>query len=289
MKLTKKIAVSYYRTKFRCLGLIAPSKAASSAFKLFCTPPSGKIKPTVPAIFDKADSVSLKIENNITMRGWQWLPQGKIDKTVLIMHGFDSYCFRFEKYIRPLLREGFSILAFDAPGHGRSDGKTIHSLQYKNAVHCIEKKFGELYGIIGHSMGGLAASLASEQMPHLKKLVLIAPAVEIKRPINNFSTKLALPKRVKDRMYNLIVKLAKNPVSYFEVGRAIEKISTPTLWLHDEEDIVCPMEDVAPVKESCLPHVTFKISKGLGHSNIYRDAQSVKTIVDFLKVEPCLA
>ena len=173
-------------------------------------------------------------------------------------------------------------MAFDAPGHGISDGKTINSLQYKNAILNIEKKFGTFYGIMAHSIGGLAASLASEHLPKLKKLVLIAPAVEITGPIDNFAQMVSLPQRVRERMYKLIIKIGKLPVSYFDARRAVKQLKVPTLWLHDEEDTVCPYQEVLAVQSLALPHVTFHITKGLGHSNIYRDPQTVKTIVGFL-------
>ncbi len=283
MKLTKKLALQYYRIKFRLLGLFAPRKAARSAFKLFCTPYSGKPERPMPLIFEKGEHISVDIEGGLTLRGWRWQPEADVatGKKILILHGFDSYSYRFEKYIRPLRKEGFSIYAFDAPGHGLSDGKTINSLQYKNAILIIEKEFGSFYGIMAHSIGGLAASLASEYLPHLQKLVLIAPAVEITRPIDKFAQMVSLPNRVKERMYKLIIRLGKLPVSYFDARRAIEQITIPTLWLHDEEDAICPYNDVLPIQALALPHVTFHITKGLGHSNIYRDGQTVKTIVGF--------
>ncbi len=284
MKLAKKVALNYYRAKFRLLGLFAPRKAARSAFKLFCTPFSGKPERVMPQIFEKAERVSIGIDGKLTLRGWRWQPEvvPPTDKKILILHGFDSYSYKFEKYIRPLRKQGFTVMAFDAPGHGISDGKTINSLQYKNAILNIEKKFGTFYGIMAHSIGGLAASLASEHLPKLKKLVLIAPAIEITRPIDNFSKMVSLPERVQERMYKLIIKIGKLPVSYFDARRAVKQLKVPTLWLHDEEDAVCPYHEVLPVKSLALPHVTFHITKGLGHSNIYRDPQTVKTIVGFL-------
>ena len=284
MKLAKKVALNYYKAKFRLLGLFAPRKAARSAFKLFCTPFSGKPERVMPQIFEKAERVSIGIDGKLTLRGWRWKPEVTpvTDKKILILHGFDSYSYKFEKYIRPLRKQGFTVMAFDAPGHGISDGKTINSLQYKNAILNIEKKFGTFYGIMAHSIGGLAASLASEHLPKLKKLVLIAPAIEITRPIDNFSKMVSLPERVQERMYKLIIKIGKLPVSYFDARRAVKQLKVPTLWLHDEEDAVCPYHEVLPVKSLALPHVTFHITKGLGHSNIYRDPQTVKTIVGFL-------
>ncbi|MFP5042809.1 alpha/beta hydrolase [Parasediminibacterium sp. JCM 36343] len=283
MKLGKRIALRYYKTKFRLLGMVSPKEAAKRAFELFCTPYSGKPQRLEPGIFAKGEKITVKTEGGLILRGWRWQPEKPTGKTILILHGFDSCSYKFEKYIRPLKKEGYTVLAFDAPGHGLSDGKTINSLQYKKSILAVDKKFGPLYGIMAHSIGGLAASLASEKLPRLDKLVLIAPPVEITRSIDAFSKMLSLSKVVKKSLYKFVVKLGQRPVSYYNAGRAIQQITTPTLWVHDEEDKVCPYDEVKTIQELNLPHVSFYITKGLGHSNIYREPETVKTIVDFFK------
>ena len=54
------------------------------------------------------------------------------------------------------------------------------------------------------------------------------------------------------------------------------------LWLHDEDDWVCPFEDAKPLIDSAPAHVEFMITKGLGHSKIYRDSNVVKRILEFI-------
>ncbi|WP_164135036.1 alpha/beta hydrolase, partial [Serratia marcescens] len=76
-----------------------------------------------------------------------------------------SYAYKFEKYIIALQKKGFEVLAFDAPAHGSSDGERINGINYRDCILQIEKKWGALYAIIGHSFGGFAASLAMEKLP----------------------------------------------------------------------------------------------------------------------------
>ena len=283
MKIAKRIALQYYKIKFSLLELFVPEKAVEAAFKLFCTPYSGKPKRTVPLIFEKASSIQIQTAGNILLRGWNWQPEEKISngKKILILHGFDSCAYKFEKYIRPLKKEGFSIYAFDAPGHGISDGKTINSLQYKNAILRIEETFGPFYGIMAHSIGGLAVSLATEKIPHLNKLVLIAPAIEITRPIEGFASMVGLSKKLKDLFYEHIIKIGKYPISYYDSRIAMKNVTIDTLWLHDKEDKICPFDDIELFMNSKPKHIRFYITNGLGHSNIYREASTIKEIVQF--------
>ncbi len=287
MKIKKRVALQYYKIKFGLTGLFSPDKAVRIAFELFCTPYSGKPNRTIPLIFVNAETIELETEGNITLRGWRWQPEEKVSngKKILILHGFDSCSYKFEKYIRPLKKEGFNIYSFDAPGHGISDGKTINSLQYKNAIIKMEETFGPFYGIMAHSIGGLAVSLATENLVNLQKLILIAPAVEITRPIESFAKMVGLSKKLKNHFYDHIIKIGGFPITYYDSRIAMNKVKINTLWLHDKEDNICPFEDIETFIESKPEHITFYITNGLGHSNIYREATTIKEIVKFFMLK----
>ena len=283
MKIKKIVALQYYKLKFGLLGLLFPEKATRVAFKLFCTPYSGKPKRTVPLIFENAESIEVLTAGNITLRGWCWKPEEELSngKKILILHGFDSCAYKFEKYIRPLKKEGFTLYAFDAPGHGISDGKTINSLQYKNAILKMEEDFGVFYGMMAHSIAGLAVSLATEKLPNLQKLVLIAPAVEITRPIESFANMVGLSNNIKELFYAHIIKIGGLPISYYDSRKAMINVEIKTLWLHDKDDKICPFKDIEPFINTKPEHINFYITNGLGHSNIYRETSTIKEILKF--------
>ena len=281
LKITQRIAIGYYKTKIKTIGLLSKRKAAEKAFDLFCTPYSGKPKRKAPPIFKEAEELSFKLKN-LTIRGWQWIPENGNNKKILIVHGFDSCSYKFDKYIKSLTLKGFTVLAFDGPAHGISDGKTANALILKETLITIEKLHGKLYGIMAHSYGALAASLAAEEIKSLQKLILIAPATETTTAINNFFTFLPLGEVIKNEMILYMQELGNKPVTHYSASRAIQQTKIPTLWLHDEEDWICPYADVQPVQKLQLSHVQFYITKGLGHSKIYRDTEVKKKIIDFI-------
>jgi alpha-beta hydrolase superfamily lysophospholipase len=282
LKLAQRIAIGYYETKFKLLSLFSKRKAAEAVFELFCTPYSGKPKRQAPAIFEKATTFNFSIEG-LQLHGWQWKPAHPNGRKILIVHGFDSCSYRFERYIVPFLNEGFEIATFDAPGHGLSDGKRINALAYSHAILKAEELYGSFYGIMAHSLGGLSASLAFEQLPAQegRKLVLIAPTTETTTAVENFFRFVSIPRNVQPIFHELLEEAGKRPVTHFSTARAVQHIHAPVLWIHDEDDLICPYSDTLPVQEMKMPHVEFFITKGLGHSGIYRHETVFKKILQF--------
>ncbi|HEX6915766.1 MAG TPA: alpha/beta fold hydrolase [Chitinophagaceae bacterium] len=284
LKLAQRIAIGYYKTKFRALSVISPELAARSAFRLFCTPYSGKPRRKTPPVFENAESVGFAL-NEVRLQGWRWKPLQYRGKKVLIVHGFDSCSYRFEQYIAPLNHQGFEVVAFDAPGHGNSGGKTINALAYAQAILKAEAMFGEFYAIIAHSLGGLAAALAFEQLDRQgqRRLVLLAPTTETDTAIQNFFRMVQVPEKTKSAFQQVIEQVGKQPVRHFSVNRAIRNIHAPVLWIHDEEDRICPYADTLPVQERRQQNVEFYITRGLGHSGIYRHHTVFEKVMSFLR------
>jgi pimeloyl-ACP methyl ester carboxylesterase len=279
--LKQRIAIRYYKTKLNTIALVSPRLAAEKALDLFCTPFGKRNKLHAPPVFHHAEKLSFELTNNMTVTGWRWRSDRSDAKKILIAHGFNSYSFKFEKYVLLLKSEGFEILAFDAPAHGMSEGKRVNALLYRDMILEIEKKYGQLFGIMAHSFGGLAAALAAEKIKTLEKLVLIAPATETYRAVDNFFSLIQLNHSLKKEFEEVLTKFAGEPISYFSVSRALENISANTLWLHDTEDFTCSFEDVLPVQKMSLPTLQFYITHGLGHSRIYKENKVAKEIVSF--------
>lgn len=284
LKLAQRIAIGYYKAKFKVLSLISSRKAAESVFKLFCTPYSGKPKRKAPSVFHKAEMVSFEI-NGKKVNGWKWKPEKFNGKRILIVHGFDSCSYKFDRYIVPLNREGFEVVAFDAPGHGISEGRTINALEYSEAILKAENLFGSFYGIMAHSLGGLATSLAFEQLPDQenRKLVLIAPTTETTTAIENFFRFVPVSNKVKSAFHDLLEEVGQKPVSHYSINRMIRNFKAPVLWIHDEDDLICPYCDTLSIQELKLSNVDFFITKGFGHSGIYRQNKVFKKIIEFFR------
>ena len=280
LKTTQRLAIKYYRTKFKILTSISKRTAAEKAFELFCTPQI-RNKKKLPKIFETAEKLQLKVDG-IIVRGWRF--NHPAERKVLILHGYESSVTNFDRYVKPLVNKGYEVLAFDAPANGRSDGKQITLPLYSKMIKEIHKKFGPVQSYMAHSFGGLAVSLALEEIDHTDdyRLALIAPASETRTAINTFFSFLKLSPDIREDFEKIIVKKGGVHSDWYSIARAIKNIKAKVLWVHDEDDDVTPLSDAMVVKEANYPNVEFVITKGLGHRRIYRDNKVVKAIVDFL-------
>jgi pimeloyl-ACP methyl ester carboxylesterase len=281
---SERMYLQYLRTKFKTIGTLSPAVAGRLAFKLFCTPYPKYKKTKAPALFHQATKLSIEVSEGIKIQGYEWNASKPNGKTVLICHGYASYFYKFEKYIQPLLKQGFKVLGFDAPGHGKSEGKYINAAVYKDAIEHIIRVCGPIDHFMGHSLGGLTLSLIAETIPNQEqhKFVLIAPATKTTTTLDGFFNMMHLSDTVKAAFYTELGKLTDLPITYFEADRAIAKYKGPILWVHDQGDRVCPYEDLVNFKGQAPENIKFLITNGLGHNKVYKTPEVIDQIVAFL-------
>ena len=118
MKLSQRLAINYIRTKFKVLTALSKKKAAEKAFDLFCTPQRRNVKP-LPKIFGQAENLHFRLDG-VLIRGWRWNPVRTghpgghpSERKILILHGYESSVTNFDRYIKPLIKKGYEVLAFD--------------------------------------------------------------------------------------------------------------------------------------------------------------------------------
>lgn len=281
MKLAQRVVIGYYKAKLNTIGMVSPRMAAEQAFKIFCTPYNKGIKQKEPPVFHKATKKKWLFEG-LQIHGFQWAPDKSNGKKALIIHGFSSYGYKFEKYIQPLLSEGFEVLVFDAPAHGLSEGKIMNALIYKRFLEAIEQQFGKIDAFIAHSLGALATSLLAEELKGKRKLVLIAPATETRTAVAGFYKMFKLKEPVQQEFELLIQQMTGKSMDYFSVTRVMQQIQLPVLWIHDKKDSVCPYADTLTIRAMEPAHIRFFTTDGLGHNKIYRDKGVIKTVIGFL-------
>ena len=280
MSLAQTLAIGYYRTKFKILSAVSKRKTAALAFELFCTPQL-RYKKIFPKIFSQAEKLELQIHGETSI-GYRWNKGGH--RKVLLAHGFNSTVAKFDRYIVPLIRKGYEVLAFDAPAHGRSTGKQINAVMYKDLVVEIIKRYGPIESFMAHSFGGLAVMLALEETGYdeNQRVVLVAPATESKTAIDFFFSFMKLDDEVRKEFDHFIFSMKQRSPDWYSVSRAVKNVKVKILWCHDETDDLTPWEDAKKVQEANHSHIRFIVTKGLGHRRIYRDNKISKEIIEFM-------
>jgi hypothetical protein len=101
---------------------------------------------------------------------------GKGDDGILLAHGWSGSTENFKKLIITLVQNGNTVYAFDAPAHGNSKGKHSNLLEFKEIILELIRQNKEIKGIVGYSLGAVAAVLALKELESERntyKLVLI--------------------------------------------------------------------------------------------------------------------
>ncbi len=281
---SERIYLQYLRTKFKTLSKLAPATAGRMAFDLFCTPYPKYKKRKAPAIFNHARNLTVVMKDKTKIKGFEWQSNSPNGQTVLIAHGYASFAYKFEHYITPLLKMGYRVLAFDAPGHGQSEGKHINVVVYQEAIEQIMQQCGPVNHFIGHSLGALTLSMIAEQIdrPNERKFVLIAPATKTTTTFDNFFKMMHFNQVTKDAFINQVFSLTAHKVEYFASDRALANYKGPLLWVHDQEDLVCPYKDLEEFQKNAPNNVEFLITNGLGHNKVYKTAEVMDQIMAFL-------
>lgn len=280
MNLKQKIFVSYIKTKFKILSKLSTKKAAAEVFKLFCTP---LIKPKVVLSkqFKETEQLQFLLQQHV-VKGFRFNHHPKAKK-ILIVHGFQSAAFKFDHFIKPLTNLGYEVFIFDAPAHGRSGGKRLSALLYKNMIQKVNELYGPIDNYVTHSLGGLAACLALEENnTYQQKLVLIAPVTETTSAIQMLFKLLPLPYKVQQAFEEVIYKINNQPSNWYSVARIAPNLKCKILWLHDEHDELTPFEDAKKVFDQHLHHIESVTTKHLGHRRIYHNHQVIEKIKMFL-------
>ncbi|MBS7807386.1 alpha/beta fold hydrolase [Variovorax sp. PCZ-1] len=127
-----------------------------------------------------AAQLSTITHDGLRLQCYTWKPESKPRGRILLCHGWEGYALNFALLIQKALAAGFEVHAFDHLAHGRSEGKLgglpIALGTLLAVAKYVEKTAGAIDVLVGHSLGGAAASWAAAHGEiACKRLVLIAP------------------------------------------------------------------------------------------------------------------
>ncbi|MBC9796681.1 alpha/beta hydrolase, partial [Sinomicrobium weinanense] len=140
-----------YTGKF--LQSLSPGLATKFAAKLFTSP----FKYKIPKREQHMDGESRQTRKNIPSIDKEIVvyEYGDSPEKILLVHGWSGRGTQLVKIADALCKAGYSTVSFDAPAHGRADGKTSNMAEFIEAVMLLEKEYGPFKAAIGHSLGGM--------------------------------------------------------------------------------------------------------------------------------------
>ncbi|MBS1766465.1 MAG: alpha/beta fold hydrolase [Acidobacteria bacterium] len=264
------------RAAMRATDTLAPDLARRWAQRLFTTPPRHAAPEAERASLRRACPFRFH-SGALSLQGWSW-GEGP---AVLLAHGWGGRGGQLHAFVQPLLDEGYSVLAFDGPGHGRSGGHTASIPMFAQAMKDLSEARGPFHAVIGHSLGGASAAYAlSHGLPCARAVLLAAPESP-EGFYRDLLTAFGFPQarqeaclRAMERDYGLRLEDVHGP------SRAAQ-IRVPGLIVHDSQDREVPVAQGEAYADA-WPGATFLRTDGLGHRRILRDEGVIARAVAFL-------
>jgi pimeloyl-ACP methyl ester carboxylesterase len=179
---------------------------------------------------------------------WRW----GSGPAVLLAHGWSGHGGQLAAFVEPLVSTGFTVLAWDAPAHGRSEGSRTSPLEFVELLGLLARRERGVHAVIGHSLGAAAAALACADGAPIERVVFMGGAAN---PGSGDDTNVAVRVAGLARVQALVV--------------------------HDRTDSEVPFSEGRRVADN-WPGARFLATEGLGHRRIVRDERVVGETMRFL-------
>jgi pimeloyl-ACP methyl ester carboxylesterase len=279
-------AITAVRVGLRVAEALPGELAAAWAERLFTTPRRFARPERERALLASAgrfEFSSVAGGSGMALAGWRW---GDHDApAVLLVHGWEGRGTQLGALVEPLLARGLQVVAFDAPAHGASPGSSVVLTDTARAIVAAARAAGPLAGIVAHSLGAAATTIAIAHFDLLAqgtpRLVYVAPPAWVSRATTYFARRLGLSDDLRAQLDRRLVERTGFDVLDLDGPTLARGIDAPLLVVHDEDDDEVPIAAGRAIAEA-WPGARLHTTTGLGHRRILRDAATLATVSSFL-------
>ena len=217
---------------------------------------------------------------------------------IVLVHGWNGRAGQLGGLVEPLVSSGYSVVMFDAPGHGESEGSHSSLPDFADAFDAVLDAvipiFGRAHAVIAHPMGGAAVTYAVSryQRRHetllergireigqpVERFVFIAPPIDVRDFVRGFSHLVGLRPDTEEALNQRLNKRFDVPMADLYGPDLAKDMNAPLLVLHDADDREVPLRCGQLLAEA-WPHATLEVTHGLGHNRILRDPGVLRRVV----------
>src|SRR6185312_13188317 len=153
--------------------------------------------------------------------------------------------------------------------------------QFARALRDVASAFDPAYGLVGHSLGGAAVSLAMRDGLMPARAVLLAPPSDVYLFSQAFAEHLRIPHRARTLMRQNLESRLRISWDQLHIPTLARGMSAPVLIIHDQNDREVPYAQGSAIAEA-WPGAELFTTSGLGHRAILRDREVIRRTVEFL-------
>lgn len=253
----------------RATSAVSPALGGALAYHAFFNAaPRMRVHPRDAATHEAARTGSLLVRGaEVTTYEW-----GAGERAVLLLHGWRARASQFAPLVRDLVAEGVRVVAFDAPAHGESGGKSSDMRDWLDAAEQLQAIHGPFTMTVGHSLGALAALTAARATVRPDAVVAIAGAATPATFIDEFVRELGLTPATRaqlERRFRARLQVGEADVFLrYDAAQHPLPDGVKLLVVHDRADRRMPDADSLRLHRAHGARSTLLRTEGFGHSRI---------------------
>ncbi len=256
---------------------VLPGPAHRFGRNLFMTPFRVPFKPIEEEFLSTAEQFDLDVLGT-SVRYYKW-GEGT---PIICVHGWMGRASQWFAFVDALTKAGFSVYAFDAKGHGNTDGKYSNILEFANAILQLQNHLKlDQVSVIGHSLGAASIFMAMTLGVKVDKLVSIAQPVKEKDIMDVFRDKINASEKLHGSISNWVEKNFDRPFLNFTTEtNAVNSNANKVLVVHDTDDLEAFFDNGEWLRDQL--NAEWMPTSGLGHFKILRSPEVIERTLLFL-------
>ena len=208
---------------------------------------------------------------------------GESDKSILLLHGWSGRGPQMGAFVTPLLEAGYQVIAFDAPGHGRTPGTSSSIFRMCDALQAVVAETGPIEAVVAHSFGSMLLAYALKHTNFtINKAVCISSPTTPLFLVDRFCEVMHVNDRAKQHfMHYTEQQFGQDVWDRLSADKNVQGNPIPALIIHDQMDHDVPSKFSKQLADA-WPNSQFHLTKGLGHRRILRNTDVVNKVAAFI-------
>lgn len=270
-----KAFIGFY---FNALAAIFPKLAGKQSFYFFCIPFKAKLKPKQQEYLNTAVQNSLLLDGK-KIQAYSW---GDGPNKILLVHGWQSNTYRWRKYIEEIDLSKHTIIGFDAPGHGNSEGLFCNVPLYEKTLRLVVKHFGVPNSLVSHSIGAFSSMyFMHKNKISIDRFVSLATPFTAVQFVDVFQSELKVSAKLVKYMKSYFKVYTTHPVEYYSLENFTNEIQAKTLIIHDKNDESTGVDNSERLVE-LMRNAHLEITEGYGHR--LKNQKVVNQVCEFVSL-----
>ena len=257
---------------------VAPSLSGKLGFKFFCSPSRRKITKSQYKFLRTGEESDIMFKGKL-IRHYRW---GNGPKKILFIHGWQSFSYRWQQYIELLSKKPeYTLLAFDAPAHGQSEGKRFTVPDHASLINKLLNEYGSVHAIVSHSIGSFSFfyAQAKHQLPTITKVIALSTPGSATEFIGFYKKSLKLKPATVKSITEEFQNVAEEDLEKVSLPYLAKSLSIPGLIVHDQKDALTDFSN-ARLLHQHWPQAELMTTTGLGHR--LRSLDVVNAVGEFI-------